>query len=63
MPKIRVVEIGCGSFDQPNLQSQITTNFTFSFFDCNLIFLGRVIYHWTSVFKTFPIVYYMPPTS
>ena len=47
-------KIGCGSFDQFDMQS--LNEYTFFFFILQLKFskdLGHVIYRWKGVFKTF----------
>ena len=49
------VEIGCGFFDQPDLQSLNDYRFFFFICDCNFKTLGRVLYSWKGILKTFPL--------
>ena len=56
MPQKTTAEIGCNSFDQPDMESLNDSNFSlFGFAIVVLKFLGCVIYCWKDIFRCFPI--------
>ena len=62
MPKTTIAEIGCGSFDRPDLESlnnykKILLHFAIAILNN----LGRVTYCWKNILKKFPTVYITCP--
>ena len=57
MQKRTAVVFHCSSFDHPSLQSLNDRIFCFSLRVCNSKKLGRSIYCWKDIYKTFPLVY------
>ena len=53
MPRRTTTDIGCGSFDQPDLQSSVK--------DCRFFFSCFASEILKGIFKPFPTVYYTPP--
>ena len=64
MLKKTAAKIGCGCFDQPDLQVfKRLQIFLFHFATAILKYMGCLIYTWKHIDMTFPTLYYMPPNS